>query len=320
MLMTRSVVSIFSIAMMVLGAGLVAGQDFPSKTIRIFTTPAGGNTDFTTRLIANGISGPLGQPVIVENRPTNVAIVTVMQAPPDGYTMLITGSTLWIQTLMQSKPPWDPVNDFTPITIAIDQVNVVIVHPSLPVKSIKDLIALAKARPGELNYSQGTPGGSSNLAGELFNSMAGVKIVGIPYRADAGTFPALLAGEIQVGFENLPSSRALVKAGKLKLLAIAARKPSALAPGVPTVEASGLPGYYMGSHHGVWAPAKTPAPIIRRLNQEIVRVLNMPDVRQKILETGVEPNGNSPEEFAALIKSDLAKLSKVVKEAGIKPQ
>ena len=317
---TRSVVSIFSIAMMALGAGSVTGQEYPTKTIRISTVPPGGGTDGLARLIAGGITGPLGQPVIVENRPTNLAIDLVVKAPPDGYTMLITGAALWVQTLMQLKPAWDPINDFSPITIAVNMPNIMIVHPSLPVKSVKDLINLAKSRPGELNYSQGTPGGASHLAGELFNSLAGTKIVGIPYRASTGGITALLGGETQVGFENLPSTSGLIKAGKLKILAVSARQPSVLLPGVPTVEQSGLPGYYLGSHQGVWAPAKTPAAIVRRLNQEIVRAITSPEIKQKILESGAEPNGNSPEEMAAYIKTDLVRLAKVVKDAGIKPQ
>ena len=187
-------------------------------------------------------------------------------------------------------------------------------YPSVPVKSIKDLIVLAKARPGELFYSQGTPGGNSHLAGELFNSMAGVKIGGIPYRASTGGMNALLAGEIQVAFENLPTATAYMKSGRLRILAVAARQRSELAPDVPTVEESGLSGYYLGSHHGVWAPAKTPAPIIRRLNQEMVRFLKSPDAKAKFLEQGAEPNGNSPEEMAAYIKADLVRLGKVVKD------
>ena len=320
MLLYRFVVSIFAAAMTCLCVGTACGQDYPSKAIRISTVPAGGGTDFTSRLLANGISGPLGQPVIVENRPTNLAIITVKQAPPDGYTILVVGSSLWVQTLMQTKPEWDPVNDFTPITIAINQPSVVLVHPSLPVKSIKELVALAKARPGELFYSQGTPGGNSHLAGELFNSIAGVKITGVPYRASSGGLIALLAGEIQVGYESLPSVTPFMKSGKLRIIAISAPQPSALLPGVPTVDASGLVGHYAGSNHGVWAPAKTPAPIIRRLNQEMVRILHSPDAKAKFLEQGAEPNGNSPEEMAAYIKADLARLGKVIKDAGIKPQ
>ena len=320
LLMTRSAVLMFSLAVTVLGAGVASGQEYPSKAIRISTVPAGGGTDITSRLLANGITGPLGVPVIVENRPTNIAIITVKQAPPDGYTILVVGSSFWIQGLLQAKPEWDPENDFSPITLAIDQANVIVIHPSLPIKSVKELIALAKSKPGELLYSQGTPGGNSHLAGELFNSMAHVKIGGVPYRASSGGLIALLSGEIQVGFENLPSTSVYTKTGKLRLLAVAARQRSALAPDTPTVEQSGLPGYYLGSHHGVWAPAKTPAAIVRRLNQELVRFIRSPESKSKFLDYGAEPNGNSQEEMATYIKNDMTRLSKVIKDAGIKVQ
>ena len=305
---------------MVLGANLVAGQEYPSKPIRISTVQTGGGSDFTARIVANGITGLLGQPIIVENRPTNIAVETAIKAPPDGYTILVGGAGIWVGTVIQKKPLWDPINDFTPITIAVNMPNVIVIHPLLPVKSVKDLIALAKSRPGELNYGQGAVGGNSHLAAELFNSMAGVKIVGIPYRGSGGNMAGLIGGEVQVGYENTIAVGPYVKAGKLRILAVSQKLPSALLPGVPTVEASGLPGYYLGSYQGIMAPAKTPAPIIRRLNQEIVRALNMPDVRQRLLDGGAEPNGNSPEEFAAQLKSDLIKFAKVVKDAHIELQ
>ena len=317
MLTIRSVASIFSVAMMALGAGLVAGQDYPSKPIRISTVQTGGGTDFIARLIANGISGPLGQPVIVENRPTLIAIETGIKAPPDGYTILVAGGTLWTGPLLQSKPLYDPVTDLAPITIVVSAPNVIVVHPSLPVKSVKELIALAKARPGELNYAQGSVGGSTHIAAELFKSMAGVSVVGIPYKGSGGSMGGLLGGEVQVGFENTIAVTPYMKSGRIRALAVTSPQPSVLTPGIPTVSASGLPGYESGSQQGVVAPAKTPAAIIRRLNQEIVRVFNMPDIKQKVFDTGSEPVANSPEEMAAKIKSDLARIGKVIKDAGI---
>ena len=319
MLTIRSVASIFAVAVMALDAGLVASQDYPSKPIRISTVQTGGATDFLARLIANGITGPLGQPVIVENRPTLVAIQTGIKAPPDGYTIIVSGGTMWYGILLQSKPLWDPVNDFSPITIAVSAPDVIVVHPSLPVKSVKDLIALAKARPGELNYGLGSPGGATQFAAELFKSKAGVNIVAIPYKGSGPAMNGLLGGEVQVGFENTISTTSHIKSGRLRAVAVTSLKPSALVPGVPTVTASGLPGYESGSQQGVVAPAKTPASIVRRLNQEIVRVLNMPDVKQKLFDNGAETVGSSPEEFAAKIKYDLEWRGKVIKDAGIKP-
>ena len=302
---------------MVLGAGIVAGQDYPNKPIRISTVQTGGGTDGLARLIASGISGPLGQPVIVENRPTIIAIQTAIKAPPDGYTMLIVGAALWTQTLLQTKPLWDPVNDLAPITAAVSMPILIVVHPSLPVKSVKELIALAKARPGALNWASGTVGGATHLAAELFKSMATVDIVGIPYKGSGNSINALLGGEVHLGFENSVAVAPHLRSGRIRALAVGSLLPSALTPGVPTVTDS-VPGYRAEGYQGIWAPAKTPAPMIRRLNQEIVRVLNMPDVKQKILDSGAEPYGNSPEEFATLIKSDLVRLGKVIKDAGIK--
>ena len=303
--------------MMILGAGIALGQDYPSKPIRISTVQTGGGTDVIARIIANGISGPLGQPVIVENRPTLVAIQTGIKAAPDGYTILVVGGTMWTGVLLQEKPLYDPINDLSPITIVVGNPNVIIVHPSLPVKSVKDLIALAKARPGELNYAQGSVGGSSHLAAELFKSMAGVNIVGVPYKGSGGTMGGLLGGEIQVGFENTVAVTPYLKSGRIRAVAVTSLQPSKLVPGVPTVTASGLPGYESGSQQGVMAPAKTPAPIIKRLNEEIVRVFNTPEIKQKVFDSGADVVANSPEEMAAKIKSDLTRLGKVIKDAGI---
>ena len=317
MAITRSVAGVLSGCFLILAANAALGQDYPTRPIRISTVQLGGGTDPTARLIASGISGPLGQSVIVENRPTILAIENGMKAAPDGYTVLVVGSTLWTQTLLQLKPAWDPINDFAAVTMASSAPVVIVAHPSLPVKSLKELIALAKARPGELNYSMSTIGVNSHLGGELLKTLAGIKIVGIPFK---GSVTGLLGGEVHIGFEGTPAVMHYIKSGRLKALAVASAQPSALLPAVPTAAAAGLPGFQSGSAQGVWVPPKTPAPIIRRLNQEIVRFLNVPDTRQKILDSGAEPVGNSPEEFAAFIKADLVMWSKVVKDAGLKPE
>ena len=318
MLMPRLIAGIFSFGLMVLGAAGVFGQDFPTKPIRIFTSAAGGGNDFMARLVAQGLAGPLDQPMIVENRVVIVSIETVAKAPPDGYTLLLGGNTLWYLPFLRDDVPWDALRDFSPVTLAAVTPNVLVVHPSLPVKSVKDLIALAKSRPGALNYSTGASGTAQHFAAELFKAMAGVDIVRINYKGGGPATNALIAGEVELAFNSASSVTPHVKSGRLRALAVTSAQPSALAPGLPTVAASGLPGYESLTLTGIYVPAKTPTAIMNRLNQEIVRVLNAADVREKLLRRGVEVVGNSPEQFAAAIKSDMTTVGKLIKDAGIR--
>jgi tripartite-type tricarboxylate transporter receptor subunit TctC len=301
---------------MVLAAGMASAQDYPNKSIRIITTNIGGNSDFNARQVAQGISGPLGQPVIVDNRTAIQAAEAVSKAPPDGYALLVAGGALWLTPLMQ-KTPYD-VSDFAPISLIEILANIVIVHPSLPVKSIKDLITLAKARPGELNYGSGNTGGSSHLGVELFKSMAGVNIVRVVFKGSGPVIPALFSGEVQLTFADVGSVVPHMKSGRLRALAVTSAEPSALVPGLPPVAASGLPGFESVSYNGMFAPARTPDVVIRRLNQEIVRVLSRADVKEKFLSYGEEIVTSSPEQFTATIKSHVATWGKVIKDAGIK--
>ena len=318
MLIPRSVVGILSVSMMVLGTGVVSAQEYPSKPIRIVTTAPGGGGDFTSRVIAEGISGPLGQPVIVDNRATGlVASDFVAKAPPDGYTLTVAGGAFWIFPLLQ-KAPYDVVRDFSPISLLVREVNVVVVVPSLPVNSIKELIALAKKKPGALNYASTGVGGTDNLAAELFKSMASVNIVHVPYKGTAPGIAGLLGGEVQMAITDSGNVAAHVKSGRLRALAVTAAEPSALVPGLPTVAASGLPGYEMVGMTSIFAPAKTPVAIIKRLNQEIVRVLNLPNVKERFFNIGVEVVGSSPEQLASTVDTEIAKDSKIIRDAGIK--
>jgi tripartite-type tricarboxylate transporter receptor subunit TctC len=242
----------------------------------------------------------------------------VMKAAPDGYTLLLSGVGFWVVPLLEHAP-YDPLRDFVPISILANQPNLVLVHPSLPVKSVKDLIALAKAKPGELNYAATTIGGSSQLAAELFKSMAGgLNIVGIPYKGAAVSLTALLSGEVHMAFSPGGVAAAHIKSGRIKALAVCSAAPSALYPGLPTVAASGLPGYESGNTSVISAPARTQDAIITRLNQEIIRVLNRPDVKEKFFNIGFEVIGSTPEQQATLIRTDMARLGKVIKDAGIK--
>jgi tripartite-type tricarboxylate transporter receptor subunit TctC len=292
-------------------------QDFPSKPIRIVTGAPGGSSDFTARLIAQGLTENLRQQVIVDNR-GNVDGELVAKAPPDGYTLVIDGASIWIGPLVQ-KAPYDPVRDFAPVTLAVSAPNVVIVQPSIPVKSIRELIALAKAQPGKLNYSSGGIGASSHLAAELFKSMAGVAIVNVNYKGTGPALNALIANEVQVMFVNPAIASPHIKSERVRALAVASLGPSPLMPDLPTVAAAGLPGFESVVLQGMFAPAGTPPARVTLLSREIAKVLNRPDVKERHFNTGVETVASTPEELAARIKSEMAKWGKVIRDAGIRP-
>jgi len=314
----RLIASMSAAGLIVLGSEAGYGQEFPTKTIRMVTSDPGGTSDLMVRLIAQGITGPLGQPVIVENRGGGVVPgETVARAAPDGYTLLLQSSTLWVGPLLQSNVPYDAVRNFAPITSAAGQSNLLVIHPTLPVKSVKELVALAKARPGWLNYSSGASGGPPHLAAELFKAMAHVNIVKISYKATGPAVNGLVSGETQLMFPTSASVASYIKAGRLKALAVATTQPSALFPGLPTV-ASGLPGYEAVTITGIFAPAKTPSPIISRLSQEMVRFLTRPEVKERFLTFGTEVIASSPEQLATAMKTEIAKWTKVIEEAGIK--
>ena len=306
-----------SLGLMILPTGIASGQDFPNKPIRVVVPAAGGGADFTARLVAQGISGPLGQAVIIDNRSSGMVQADYLfKSPPDGYSLTISGSTFWTAPLLQ-KLPYDAIADFSPVALLVREVRVVFVHTSMPVKSIKDLIALAKARPGQLNYGSSAIGGPAHLASELFKSMAGVNIVHVPYKGGAAQNTALITGEVQMSIADAGGAMPHVKSGKLRPLAVTSATPSALVPGLPPVAAT-LPGFESVGLTGMFAPGKTSAAIINRLNQEIVRFLNLPETKERFLNAAVEVVASSPEQFAATIKTEIVKMSKLIKEAGIK--
>ena len=279
----------------------------------------GGAGDFGARIVAQALAAALGHQVIVDNRGgTVVPLEIVTRAPADGHTLLYYGASLWLLPYMRDNASWDPIKDFSPITLAVSSPNLIVAHPSLAANSVKELIALAKSKPGSLNYASGITGSSSHLAAELFKSMAGVNIVRITYKGIGPALNDLIGGQVQLSFANVSAGLPHVRSGKLKLLAVTSAQSSALVPGAPTVAASGLPGYESASIFCIFAPAATPAPIIGRLNQEINRVLNQADVKQRFLNTGVETVGTTPAELSARIKSEMTKLGKVIKEAGIR--
>ena len=319
MFLSRIAVWMSALGLTISCAGMVAAQVYPSKTIRIVAHGAGGAGDITARMIAKGLSASLGQEVTVDNRGTGVIPGGIVaRAAPDGYTLLVAGTVIWLTQFMRKDPPFLPFKDFSPISLLVTTPNILVVHPSLPVKSVKEFIALAKNRPGELNYASTGTGSSLHLAGALFEAMTGVNMVRVAYRRSAEAFTDLMSGRVQVMFPTAPPALPYIKSGKMRALAIGSAEPSALAPGLVTMAASGLPGYEAESILGMFAPAGTPATIINRLNQETVRFLNRADVKERLLNVGLEMVGSSPEQFAGKIRSEMARMGKVIRDAGIR--
>jgi tripartite-type tricarboxylate transporter receptor subunit TctC len=314
---------VIAAAVLLLGAGIASGQNYPHKPIRLVTAEAGGGNDFAARVIVQGLAGSLGQQMVVDNRGGAggaIAAEIVARAQPDGYTLLLYANNIWLIPLLRSNVPYDPVRDFAPITWAARSPSTVVVHPSLPVKSIEDLIAHAKARPGELNYGSGGTGSSTQLAVELFKSMAGVNIVRVPFKGNAPAINALMGGQVQLMFATAGTVAPHLRSGRLRALAVTSAQPSALAPGLPTVASAGLPGYESISIYGVFAPARTSPAIVKRLNEEIVRVLSRAEVKDKFLASGVEVVGSSAEELAATMKSEITRMGRVIRSAGIREE
>ena len=310
------------IALLVAGSGAVHAQTaFPVKPIRIVTAAVGGASDFTARLLAQGLGSSFRQQVIVDNRGGANGIIAaqiVAKSPPDGYTLLLFTSPFWILPLLQENVPYDPVKDFAPISMTDSSPSVLVVHPSLPVKSVRELIALAKARPGELNYSRASAGGPSHLSAELFKSMAGVNFVPVPYKGGGPALLALLGGEVELTFASAGAVAAPLRSNRVRALAVTTAEPSRLFPGVPTVAASGLPGFESVLVNGLFAPAGIPASVINTLNQEAVQFLRKPEVKERFFSTGMESVGNSPAELESVVRADIAKWGKLIKAAKIR--
>lgn len=302
-----------------LAFGMAANaQEYPSKSVRIIASQAGSSGDFVARVIAEGLAKALGQQVIVDNRGGGViAGDLVAKSPPDGYTLLLYGNTLWLLPLMRKQIPYDPHRDFVPISRAARGVNILVVHPSLPVKSVKELVALARARPGELNFSSAAPGTMNHLAAELFKYMAKINIVRISYRGSPSAMNAVMTGETQLMFSPAAPALPAIKAGKVRPLAVSTLDRSPRYPELPTMEEAGLKGFEAVSYHGIFAPAKTPEAIVARLNQEIVRVLLRPEIRKRLEGIGVEAAGSTRQEFATMIREEVDRMGKVIREAGI---
>jgi tripartite-type tricarboxylate transporter receptor subunit TctC len=302
-------VSWAAMAALAIGAVSVSAQQYPLKPVVIITNETGGGTDAMVRLLAPGLAANLGQPVVVQNRPGNVGPVDVAKSVPDGYTLLIAGSAVWTQLLIRDYP-WDMVRDFAPIGIVSLQPHALLVNPYLPVKSVKELIALAKARPGELNNATGSVGTPGHMSGELFRSMAGIDIVQVQYKGSAAGNVAVMSGEAQMTFASLGGALQLIKSGKVRVLGVSTAGPTPLLPGVPAI-AETLPGYEISVTNSAWAPARTPDTIIQKLAGEIQRVLAQPDMKKLFANTGNEVVTSSPGQLMSMMKAEVARLNKV---------
>jgi tripartite-type tricarboxylate transporter receptor subunit TctC len=298
-------------------------QAYPNHTIRLVVPfPAGGTTDILARAAAQKLTESLGQAVVVDNRPGaggNIGADIVAKSAPDGYTLLMgTVGTHAINPSLYAKMPYDHVKDFVPVVLVAGVPNVLVVNPSVPVHSVADLIKLAKSKPGEINFASSGAGTSIHLSGELFKTMAGVDMTHVPYKGSAPALTDLMGGQVQVMFDNLPSSLALIKSGKLRAIAVTSLKRAPALPDVPTIAESGLPGFEASSWFGVLAPAGTPAPVVARLNAEVNKWLQSPEAREQLLAQGAAAAGGTPEQFAAHIRAETEKWAKVVKASGAK--
>jgi tripartite-type tricarboxylate transporter receptor subunit TctC len=298
-------------------------DDYPNKAIRlIMPYPVGGSIDIAGRMVAQRLADNLGQAVVVDNRTGAGGIVgteTGARAAPDGYTVLMGGvGTLALSPGLQKNLPYDPNKDFTPVTLLVTIPYVVVVQPSFKAANIRELIALAKAKPNEINYGSGGSGSAPHLAAELFKTMADVRITHVPYKGSTPAITDTMSGQVQLTFTGIPSVMTQMKAGRLRPIGVTSLKRTAALPEVPTIAESGVPGYEVNPWFGVLLPARTPQPLVSRLNAEILKVLQLPATRERFAAEGFEAAGNSPAQFAAYIKTEQIKWGKVIKEAGIK--
>lgn len=311
-------------AVLMAGAcGLAHAQSYPAARPIRFIVPyvPGGGVDFVGRTVAQKLAETWNHAVVVENRPgagTNIGSELVARAAPDGHTLLVGGVPNTANMTLIRKMPYDVVKDFTPVCRMTTAPNVLVVHPSVPARSVKELIALAKAHRGELTFASAGVGSSNHLSGELFRIMAGIDIVHVPYKGGGAAVTDLLAGQVSMYFGTTPSSMPFVRAGRLRALAVTSAQRSAVVPDVPTIAESGLPGFEQSAWHGLLAPAGTPPAIIGKLNDEIVRILRLPEIADRLAAQGVDVIASSPAEFAAFIRQDVAEYAKLVKTAGIR--
>jgi tripartite-type tricarboxylate transporter receptor subunit TctC len=300
-------------------------QAYPSRPVRIIVPfAAGGPSDVIARLVAGKLTENLGKQFYVENQAGaggNLGMGNAARAAPDGYTILMGNvAPNAINVSLFKSLPFDPVADFDPVSLVASTPNILVVHPSTPVRAVKALIALAKAKPGTLNFASAGVGSSSHLAGELFRVLAGADIVHVPYKGAGPAMVDVLSGQVQLYFATMPAAMPHVKSGKLAPVAVTSAARSQALPELPTIAESGVPGYEASTWYGVLAPAHTPGAAVARLHENIVRILAVPETRERLADQGFEPVGSSPEEFGAYIKSEIAKWGKVISDAGIRAE
>ncbi len=310
-------------ALFCLAASVAFAQGYPSKPVRMVVPfPPGGTTDILARAVGQKLSEAWGQQVVIDNRPGaggNIGTDIVAKAPADGYTLLMgTVGTHAINASLYAKLPFDPIKDFAPVALVASVPNVLVVNATIPATSVKELIALAKSKPGQLNFASSGNGTSIHLSGELFKSMTGTSILHIPYKGSSPALTDLIGGQTNMMFDNLPSSMGHIKSGKLRALAVTSAKRSPALPDVPTIAEAGVAGYEASSWFGVLAPGGTPKEIVAKINADIVKALGVPEIKERLSSQGAEPVGNTPEQFAAYIGTELVKWAKVVKDSGAK--
>jgi tripartite-type tricarboxylate transporter receptor subunit TctC len=308
---------------LVLAQGFARAQEaWPARPIRfILPFPPGGGTDILGRIVSERLSASLGQPVVIENRGGaggNVGAEAAAKSAPDGYTIVLVAPSLAISPSLYSKLSYDPVKDFAPVSLVATVPNVMITHPSVPARTLAEFIALAKTKPGRMNFGSGGNGTSNHLAGELFNIVAGVKLVHVPYKGVNLAMNDVLSGEVQLVVIGVPAASPHIKAGKLRALALIAPRRSPAIPEVPTAAEAGLPDFEVTTWYGVLAPAGTPRPVVTRLNAELVRIMHAPELKERLAALATDPATSTPEEFADYIKREIEKWGKVVRQAGLK--
>jgi tripartite-type tricarboxylate transporter receptor subunit TctC len=304
-------------------AASASAQSYPARTVRMIVPyAAGGNTDITARAISGKLAEVFGQQVIVDNRPggaTNIGSELAAKSPPDGYTLFMGGASNAINMSLYAKPPYDTLRDFAPITLCVKGANVLSIHPSLPAKTLKELIALAKSRPGQLDFASSGLGSSNQMAGELLKVTTGINIVHVPYKGNAPALTDTVAGHVHMIFSGVPALVPHIQSGRLRAIAIGSLKRFPAIPEVPTFDESGVKGYEATTWFGLMAPIKTPGEIVTRLNTEVVKIIASPEISKRFVTEGLEPIGNSPAQFAQFIRDEITKYAKVIKAANIKP-
>ena len=299
-----------------------AAEDYPSRPVHVVVPyPAGGPNDIIVRMVGKRLGETLGEPIVVENRPGaggNIGTDSVAKSAPDGYTLVSVGPGALIINPLLGKVPYDTMRDFAPVTIMAVAPNALVAHPSFPAKSVKDLIALAKRKPGAINYASGGTGSTPHLAAALFAVMAGVQLTHVPYKGTGPATADLVGGQVQIAFLGIPTVLPHIRSGKLRALAVTGARRSPELPDVPTVAEAGVPGYELSPWYGLLAPAGTPGAVVARLAAEATKIVREPAMREQLVAQGAEPAGGTPEAFARTLRSDAALWKKVVKDAGIR--